>query len=105
ALVDEVGFDYSFSFLFSARPGTPAAALPDETPLAEKNARLQRLQAAIEARGDEISRSRVGTVQRILLEGASRKDGGELAGRTSCNRVVNLPAAGRLAGALVDTRI
>jgi len=105
ALVDEVGFDYSFSFLFSPRPGTPAAALADDTPLEEKNARLQRLQAAIEMRGDAISHSRVGTVQRLLLEGASRKDAGELAGRTSCNRVVNLAAAGPSAGELVDVRI
>jgi len=105
ALVDDVGFDYSFSFLFSPRPGTPAAALVDETPLDEKNARLQRLQAAIEARGDAISRARVGTVQRILFEGASRKDSAELAGRTSCNRVVNVPAAGRFPGELVDVRI
>jgi len=103
ALVDDVGFD--FSFLFSARPGTPAASLADETPPDEKNARLQRLQAAIEARGDAISRARVGTVQRILLEGASRKDDGELAGRTSCNRVVNLRAAGRAPGEFVDVRI
>ncbi|MBV9889628.1 MAG: tRNA (N6-isopentenyl adenosine(37)-C2)-methylthiotransferase MiaB [Rhizobacter sp.] len=106
ALVDEVGFDYSFSFLFSPRPGTPAAALVDETPAAEKNARLQRLQAAIEARGDAISRARVGTVQRILIEGASRKDAGELAGRTSCNRVVNVAAGARAAaGDFVDARI
>jgi len=105
ALVDDVGFDYSFSFLFSPRPGTPAAALVDETPLDEKQARLQLLQAAIEAHGDAISRSRVGTVQRILLEGTSRKDDGELAGRTSCNRVVNVPAAGRSAGEIVDARI
>jgi tRNA-2-methylthio-N6-dimethylallyladenosine synthase len=105
ALVDDVGFDYSFSFLFSPRPGTPAAALVDETPLDEKNARLQRLQAAIEARGDAISRARVGTVQRVLFEGASRKDSAELAGRTSCNRVVNVPAAGRSAGEMVDVRI
>jgi len=105
ALVDDVGFDYSFSFLFSPRPGTPAAALVDETPLDEKNARLQRLQAAIEARGDAISRARLGTVQRILFEGASRKDSAELAGRTSCNRVVNVPAAGRFPGELVDVRI
>jgi tRNA-2-methylthio-N6-dimethylallyladenosine synthase len=105
ALVDDVGFDYSFSFLFSPRPGTPAASLVDETPLDEKNRRLQRLQAAIEARGDAISRARVGTVQPILLEGRSRKDGSELAGRTSCNRVVNVPAAGRSPGELVDARI
>ena len=94
ALVDDVGFDYSFSFLFSPRPGTPAAALADDTPADVKLARLQRLQAAIEAQGDAISRARVGTVQRILLEGASRKDGSELMGRTECNRVVNLAGAG-----------
>ena len=105
ALVEDVGFDYSFSFLFSARPGTPAAALADDTPGDVKAARLQRLQAAIESHGDAISRSRVGTVQRILLEGTSRKDDGELAGRTSCNRVVNVPAAGRSAGEIVDARI
>jgi tRNA-2-methylthio-N6-dimethylallyladenosine synthase len=105
ALIDEVGFDHSFSFLFSPRPGTPAAALADETMLDEKNARLQRVQAALEAQGNAISRSRVGTVQRLLLEGESRKDGNELMGRTSCNRVVNLPAAGRRAGEFVDVRI
>jgi tRNA-2-methylthio-N6-dimethylallyladenosine synthase len=105
ALIDEVGFDYSFSFLFSPRPGTPAAALADETTLDEKNARLQRLQAVLEAQGNAISRSRVGSVQRLLLEGESRKDGSELMGRTSCNRVVNLPIAGRRAGEFVDVRI
>ncbi|HEX4233183.1 MAG TPA: tRNA (N6-isopentenyl adenosine(37)-C2)-methylthiotransferase MiaB [Caldimonas sp.] len=105
ALIEEVGFDHSFSFLYSARPGTPAAALADETPFAEKQARLQRLQALLEAQGDTISRSRVGTVQRVLLEGASRKDGSELMGRTSCNRVVNLAAADRCAGEFVDVRI
>jgi tRNA-2-methylthio-N6-dimethylallyladenosine synthase len=105
ALIEDVGFDYSFSFLFSARPGTPAASLADATPLAEKQARLQRLQGALEAHGDAISRSRLGTVQRVLLEGASRKDGAELMGRTGCNRVVNLPGAGRRAGELVDVRI
>jgi tRNA-2-methylthio-N6-dimethylallyladenosine synthase len=104
ALVDEVGFDYSFSFLYSARPGTPAASLADDTPLMEKQARLQRLQARIEAQGNAISRSRVGTIQRVLLEGASRKDGSELMGRTACNRVVNLPAPARSAGELVDVR-
>ncbi|MGZ8260836.1 MAG: tRNA (N6-isopentenyl adenosine(37)-C2)-methylthiotransferase MiaB [Caldimonas sp.] len=105
ALIDDVGFDYSFSFLFSPRPGTPAAALADDTPAAEKSARLQRLQAAIEAQGDAVSRSRVGTVQRVLLEGSSRKDGCELMGRTACNRVVNLAAGDRRAGEFVDVRI
>jgi tRNA-2-methylthio-N6-dimethylallyladenosine synthase len=105
ALIEDVGFDYSFSFLFSARPGTPAAALVDETPADEKLARLQRLQAAIEARGDAISRARVGTIQRLLLEGPSRKDSAELMGRTECNRVVNLPAGSHRAGEFVDVRI
>jgi tRNA-2-methylthio-N6-dimethylallyladenosine synthase len=105
ALIDDVGFDYSFSFLFSARPGTPAASLADETPLDEKQARLQRLQAVLETQGEAISRARVGTVQRLLLEGPSRKDGGELMGRTACNRVVNVPAGGRRAGEFVDARI
>jgi tRNA-2-methylthio-N6-dimethylallyladenosine synthase len=105
ALVEDVGFDYSFSFLFSPRPGTPAAALADDTPADVKAARLQRLQALIEAQGDAISRARVGTVRTILLEGRSRKDSEELMGRTECNRVVNLDAAGRRPGDLVDVRI
>ena len=105
ALVDDVGFDYSFSFLFSARPGTPAAALADDTPADVKAARLQRLQAVIESQGDAISGTRVGTVQRILLEGRSRKDSHELMGRTECNRVVNLAGADRRPGELVDVRI
>ena len=73
-LVEDVGFDSSFSFVFSARPGTPAAALPDDTPQAEKLARLQRLQAQLEIQSRAISQSRVGTRQRILVEGRSRKD-------------------------------
>src|SRR3954453_22102512 len=85
ALVEDVGFDYSFSFVFSARPGTPAAALPDETAPATKVARLQRLQEAIERNGDRISASRVGTVQSVLVEGPSRKGGGDMTGRTECN--------------------
>ncbi len=105
ALVADVGFDYSFSFLFSPRPGTPAASLTDDTPADIKLARLQRLQALIEAQGDAISRSRVGTVRHLLIEGASKKDAGEWMGRTECNRVVNLAAAGDLAGRLVDARI
>jgi tRNA-2-methylthio-N6-dimethylallyladenosine synthase len=105
ALVEDVGFDYSFSFLFSARPGTPAAALVDDTPADVKAARLQRLQAAIEAQGDAISRARVGSLQKILIEGHSRKDEHELMGRTECNRVVNLDASGHHAGELVDVRI
>jgi tRNA-2-methylthio-N6-dimethylallyladenosine synthase len=105
ALVEDVGFDYSFSFLFSPRPGTPAAALVDDTPAEARLARLQRLQATIEAQGDAISQGRVGTVQRVLFEGASRKGDGELMGRTECNRVVNLAAPERLVGQFADVRI
>ncbi len=104
-LVEDVGFDHSFSFVFSPRPGTPAASLTDETSAAEKLERLQRLQSKIEAQGDAISRSRLGTVQRILVEGASRKDAGELMGRTACNRVVNVVASRELVGCMVDVRV
>jgi tRNA-2-methylthio-N6-dimethylallyladenosine synthase len=109
ALVEDVGFDHSFSFVYSPRPGTPAAQLADETPAGEKLERLQRLQARIEAQGKAISAARLGTVQRILVEGPSHKDGTELMGRTECNRVVNFAApahlVARLVGRLVDVRI
>jgi len=105
ALVDEVGFDHSFSFVFSPRPGTPAASLADGTPAEVKLARLQRLQASLEAHGNAIGAARVGTVQRILVEGASRKDAGELMGRTECNRVVNLAAPAGSIGCMVDAEI
>jgi tRNA-2-methylthio-N6-dimethylallyladenosine synthase len=104
-LIDEIGFDASFSFVFSARPGTPAAALPDETSQSVKLARLQRLQAEIEANQRRIGESRVGTVQRILVEGPSRKDAIELMGRTECNRIVNFAGAPRLIGQMADVRI
>ena len=104
-LIDEVGFDSSFSFLFSPRPGTPAAALHDDTPHPVKLRRLQQLQAAVEDNVRRISAARLGTVQRILVEGPSRKDPAELAGRTECNRVVNFKAAPTLAGQMVDIRI
>ena len=105
ALVDHVGFDYSFSFLYSARPGTPAASLADDTPMEIKQSRLQRLQALLETQGDAISQSRIGTVRRLLVEGASRKDSEESMGRTECNRVVNFAADGVQAGRFVDARI
>jgi tRNA-2-methylthio-N6-dimethylallyladenosine synthase len=107
-LIDEVGFDASFSFVFSPRPGTPAAALPDDTPKAAKLARLQQLQAAIEQNVRRIGASRVGTLQRILVEGPSRKDALELMGRTECNRIVNFdggPNGARLVGQMVDVTI
>ena len=108
ALIDEVGFDASFSFVFSARPGTPAASLPDDTPQALKLKRLQQLQAAIEANVRRISAARVGTVQRILVEGPSKKDPAELMGRTECNRIVNFdggPQRSRLVGQMLDVTI
>lgn len=104
-LVHDVGFDASFSFIFSPRPGTPAATLHDDTPHAVKLQRLQHLQAVLEENVRRIGESRVGTVQRILVEGPSRKDASELMGRTECNRIVNFPGPQRLAGQMVDVRI
>ena len=104
-LVTDVGYDASFSFIFSPRPGTPAAALHDDTPHAVKLARLQHLQAVLEENVQRISASRVGTVQRILVEGPSRKDKSELMGRTECNRIVNFPGPHRLVGQMLDVRI
>ncbi|HXF44691.1 MAG TPA: tRNA (N6-isopentenyl adenosine(37)-C2)-methylthiotransferase MiaB [Burkholderiaceae bacterium] len=104
-LVEEVGFDTSFSFVYSRRPGTPAAELPDDTPPEVKLARLQRLQAAINAHAARISEAMVGTVQRVLVEGPSKRDPAELTGRTSNNRIVNFAAPARLIGAMVDVRI
>jgi tRNA-2-methylthio-N6-dimethylallyladenosine synthase len=104
-LIDDVGYDDSFSFIFSPRPGTPAAALRDETPQAVKLERLHQVQAAIGASAKRISEARVGTIQRVLVEGASRKDASELAGRTDCNRMVNFKGPARLVGELIDVRI
>jgi tRNA-2-methylthio-N6-dimethylallyladenosine synthase len=108
ALIEEIGFDASFSFVFSPRPGTPAANLADDTPQGVKLKRLQHLQATIEANVRRISASREGTVQRILVEGPSRKSAAELMGRTECNRIVNFdggPASARLVGQMIDVRI
>ena len=110
-LIDDIGFDISFSFIFSPRPGTPAANLPDDTPHSVKLKRLQHLQAVIEANVARISASRQDTVQRILVEGPSRKSTAEtpeLMGRTECNRVVNFaagPNSARLVGQMIDVRI
>ncbi|MCS6809836.1 MAG: tRNA (N6-isopentenyl adenosine(37)-C2)-methylthiotransferase MiaB [Tepidimonas sp.] len=107
-LVEDVGFDASFSFIFSPRPGTPAANLPDDTPHEVKLQRLQTLQAALQANVERISASRVGTVQRILVEGPSRKNPQEWMGRTACNRIVNFdggPHGQRLIGQMIDVRI
>ncbi|NMM11554.1 MAG: tRNA (N6-isopentenyl adenosine(37)-C2)-methylthiotransferase MiaB [Polaromonas sp.] len=104
-LIEEVGYDTSFSFIFSPRPGTPAANLADDTPHEVKLKRLQHLQATIDVSVRAISASRLGTVQRILVEGASRKDATELMGRTECNRVVNFKGQPRLIGQMLDLTI
>ncbi len=107
-LITDIGFDASFSFIFSPRPGTPAANLPDGTPHEVKLRRLQHLQATVEDNVRRISESRVGTVQQILVEGASRKSAAELMGRTECNRIVNFPAGPlgqRLVGQMLNVRI
>ncbi len=104
-LIDDIGFDNSFSFIFSPRPGTPAANLHDDTPHDVKLRRLQHLQGVINDNIKRISESRLGTVQRILVEGASKRDATELMGRTECNRVVNFVGLPRLVGQLVDVRV
>ncbi len=104
-LVEEVGFDASFSFVYSPRPGTPAASLPDGTPHEVKLARLQRLQDQLNRQAQAIGEAMVGTRQRILVEGPSKKDPGELSGRTENNRVVNFRGAPRLTGQFVDVTI
>ena len=104
-LIDDVGYDTSFSFIYSPRPGTPAAALHDDTPHEVKLKRLQRLQAAIDDSVRAISASRLGTVQRVLVEGAARKTPNALFGRTECNRAVVFEGSDRLIGQLVDIRI
>jgi tRNA-2-methylthio-N6-dimethylallyladenosine synthase len=104
-LVNDVGYDTSFSFIFSPRPGTPAANLADDTPHEVKLRRLQRLQATLDESVRAISASRLGSVQRILVEGTARKDASELMGRTECNRVVILKGQPRLIGQMVDVLI
>ena len=104
-LVQEVGFDDSYSFVYSARPGTPAASLPDETPEAVKLERLRRLQALVQAQAKAISEAMVGTRQQVLVEGASRRHSAELAGRAANNRVVNFPGSRDLIGRMVEVEI
>jgi tRNA-2-methylthio-N6-dimethylallyladenosine synthase len=105
ALIDAVGFDHSYSFVYSRRPGTPAADYPDEVPLEVKKERLARLQQRIETNAHRYSRQMVGTVQRVLVDGPSRKDPTKLAGRTENNRVVNFDGDPSLIGQLVDLTI
>ncbi|GAB4464897.1 MAG: tRNA (N6-isopentenyl adenosine(37)-C2)-methylthiotransferase MiaB [Burkholderiaceae bacterium] len=107
-LVDDVGFDASFSFVYSRRPGTPAAELPDDTPHEVKLERLQRLQALLNEHAARIAAAMVGSTQRILVEGPSKKDPRELMGRTENNRIVNFaggPRAAQLVGQMIDVRI
>ncbi len=104
-LIAEINFDQSFSFIYSARPGTPAASLKDDTPMAVKKERLLRLQALINKQALLISKSMVGAEQRILVEGYSKKDPKQLAGRTENNRVVNFDGKPRLIGQFVDVII
>ncbi len=104
-LMQDVGFDYSFSFLYSPRPGTPAAFIKDDTPQEIKLARLSKLQTINEAQGDTISRSMLGTVQRVLIDGASRKDASLLAGKTDNNRVVDIAGNASLINTFVQVKI
>ena len=104
-LIDDVGFDASFSFVYSARPGTPAADLEDSVPQPTKLKWLARLQKRIDEQAQAISAAMVGSVQRILVEGPAKKGEGELAGRTANNRVVNFPGNARLIGQFIDVTI
>jgi tRNA-2-methylthio-N6-dimethylallyladenosine synthase len=104
-LVADIGFDASFSFIYSARPGTPAADLVDDTPPEIKLTRLQRLQATIERQAQAISQAMVGSVQSVLVEGSARKNADELSGRTANNRIVNFAGSRDLVGQFVSLRI
>ena len=104
-LIEDVGFDQSFSFIYSRRPGTPAADLPDDVDDATKHARLSRLQAHINAHSFELSKAMVGSIQRILVTGTSKKDASELTGKTENMRQVNFAGHPRLVGQFVDVVI
>jgi len=104
-LIEDVGFDSSFSFLYSPRPGTPAIEMEDTTPTEIKSARLLRLQKRIDEQSQVISQAMIGSIQRVLVEGTSKKDVNELAGRTDNNRIVNFGGNPRLINTFVDVRI
>ena len=104
-LIDTLGFDLSFSFIYSARPGTPAAEMPDGVAIERKRERLARLQSRIAGMAAEISRNMVHTVQRVLVEGVSKKDYAQMSGRTENNRVVNFTGHPKLVGQFVDVLI
>jgi tRNA-2-methylthio-N6-dimethylallyladenosine synthase len=104
-LIADAGFDCAYSFVYSPRPGTPAANLRDTVPLEEKNRRLQILQSRIRVQDDDFKRSLVGTTQRLLVEKPSPKGRGQMFGRTSCNRAVNFDGTPDLIGRFVDVRV
>jgi len=104
-LVEELNFDFSFSFIYSARPGTPAAGLPDDVPMSTKKRRLQELQSLLERQGQARNRAMIGSVQRALVEGRSRRDPSRLAARTANNRVVNFDGVPERIGTMVDLLI
>ena len=104
-LIDDVAFDGAFSFVYSARPGTPAADLKDDTPAAEKSQRLYQLQKRLDELFFGYSKAMVGTTERVLVESVSRKSKTELAGRAESMRIVNFPGNERLIGQYVDVKI
>ena len=104
-LVEDVGFDGSYSFIYSPRPGTPAADLQDVVPHEAKRERLQKLQNRIEEQAKLFSEKMVGSIQRVLVEGVAKKNADELSGRTDNNRVVNFPGQPRLIGQFVEVNI
>ena len=107
-LIDDIQFDGAYSFVYSRRPGTPAADLPDETPQEVKLARLQRLQALVDEQSHSVSRAMVGTCQRTLVTGHARRAGYEnkqLAGRTDNNRVINFDGPASLINQFVDITV
>jgi len=104
-LIEDLDFDASFSFIYSKRPGTPAADYPDDVTAELKTQRLMKLQAQIEAQAQRVNQAMVGTVQRVLVEGRARKNADELAGRTDNNRIVNFAGQPRLIGQFVDVAI
>lgn len=104
-LVEDIHYDHSFSFIYSARPGTPAANLPDDVSIEEKKERLARLQAKLSEQANQISQSMVGTIQRILVDRPSRNNPKELSGRTENNRNVTFEAPAELIGHFCDVLI
>ena len=105
SFIDEIGFDLSFSFIYSQRPGTPAADLPDDVPAELKKRRLERFQNRINEMASAISKNMIGTKQTVLVEGQSKKNPLQMQGRTENNRVVNFIGHPRLAGQFVDVLI